>query len=484
MSQIFTILDDKVVIKKLALDTLEGDLTVAGTLTVDNLIVNNAPTPTAQADANFGNWTVSDEADLMGKGLNWTWGHGNVQLAYRSGNRLWANSDIDLESDKSYKIDNAPVLSRDTLGSQVTKSNLKQVGTLKTLAVSGDTALADFAFFNSTFGRLGINTQSPNGTLSIADNNVEIVAGADRDGIGYIGTYTSHDIALISDNTTRITLKNNGQVIFGNESTNNADVRIYGTLHVETIVSDNRIDRYQPLEFKTTRDRGIFGQGLIWTGTGGMRQLIMRAGPDRLWTTESFDLGADQSYYIDGVPVLSQLGLGTTVTKSNLSKVGTLEELAVDGEATFMSRINASRAVINARIIEFNDNEEFTITNSQLSAQTKLSFKVAGDETYYADSQEIAIGNKQNTRRPVKIFGPLTVGVNSPEEGIDLSVKGNIKFADKKFATGSGIPTAGNFNKGDIVWNSSPTPDNYIGWVCVESGGPGSWLPFGAIARG
>jgi hypothetical protein len=483
MSQIFNIQDDKVVIKKLALETLEGNLTVTGTLTVDNLIVNNAPDTPAQTDADFGNWVVSDEADLLGKGLNWTWGHGNVQLAYRSGNRLWANSDIDLESDKSYKIDNAPVLSRDTLGSQVTKSNLKQVGTLKTLAVSGDTALADFAFFNSTFGRLGINTQSPNGTLSIADNNVEIVAGADRDGIGYFGTYTSHDIALVSDNTARITLKNNGQVIFGNESTNNADVRIYGTLHVETIVSDNRIDRYQPLEFKTSRDRGIYGQGLVWTGTGGMRQLIMRAEPDRLWTTESFDLAADRSYHVDGVPVLSQIALGSSVIKSNLSKLGTLEDLTVDGEATFMTRINASRAVINAKTILFNDAEEFTITNSQLSAQSKLSFKVAGDETYYADSQEIAIGNKQNTRRPVKVFGPLTVGVNNPEEGVDLSVKGNIKFANKKFATGTDKPTAGDFNKGDIVWNSNPTQDNFIGWVCVESGAPGAWLPFGAIAR-
>lgn len=483
MSQIFTIQDDKVVITKLALESLEGNLTVTGTLTVDNLVVNNAPEAVAQTDTSFGNWVVSDEADLMGKGLNWTWGHGNVQLAYRSGNRLWSNSDIDLETGKSFKINNAVVLSVDTIGPQVTKSNLKQVGTLKTLAVSGDAALADFAVFNSTLGRLGLNTDSPNGVLSIVENNVEVIAGASRDGVAHLGTHTSHDLELITDNTARVTLKNNGQVIFGNEATHNADVRIYGTLHVETVVADNRIDRYQPLEFKTTRDRGIYGQGLVWTGTGSMRQLIMRADPDRLWSSESFDLGADQSYYIDGVPVLSQLGLGTSVTRSNLAKLGTLEDLNVDGEATFMTRINASRAIINAKTILFNDAEEFTITNSQLSAQSKLSFKVAGDETYYADSQEIAIGNKQNTRRPVKVFGPLSVGVNSPEEGVDLSVKGNIKFADKKFATGNGIPTNGNYNKGDIVWSSNPTPDNYIGWVCTESGAPGSWLPFGLIAR-
>ena len=44
MSQIFTIQDDKVVIKKLSLETLEGDLTIAGTLTVDSLTVLNDTT--------------------------------------------------------------------------------------------------------------------------------------------------------------------------------------------------------------------------------------------------------------------------------------------------------------------------------------------------------------------------------------------------------------------------------------------------------
>jgi len=48
MSQIFSIENDKVVIKKLALETLEGNLTVAGTLTVDNLIVTNAPAEPAK----------------------------------------------------------------------------------------------------------------------------------------------------------------------------------------------------------------------------------------------------------------------------------------------------------------------------------------------------------------------------------------------------------------------------------------------------
>jgi hypothetical protein len=483
MSQIFTIQDDKVVIKKLALETLEGNLTVAGTLTVDNLIVNNAPENAADVSADFGNWTVKEEVDLFTKGLSWSWVNGTVHLAYRTNNRLWTSGNMDIDQHRSYMVDGVPVLSATELSSQVTKSNLKQVGILKSLQVTGDTALAEVAYFNSGLGRMGINTDAPNSTLSIVDNNVEIVVGSPRDGIAELGTYTNSDLEIITDNTPRITIKTGGQVVFGNPATNNADVRIYGTLHVETVVSDNRVDRYQPLEFKTNREQSIYGQGLIWSGSGDTRRLVMAANPDRLLCSESFDIGIDQSYYVGGTPVLSAVGLGTSVTRSNLSKLGTLEDLNVDGEATFMSTINASRAVINAKTIVFNDGPEFTITNGKIASNSKISFTVSDDETYYADAQEIAIGNRHNPHRSVKIFGAVSIGINNVDEDVDLAVKGNIKFADKKFVTGTSAPTTGSFNKGDICWNQNPVADNYVGWICTEDGAPGRWLPFGSIAR-
>lgn len=482
MSQIFTILDDKVVIKKLTVDEIQGDVTLVGTLTVNSLKVLDEEPKTALA-TDIGSWSVEDEVDLFSKGLSWTWPTGSIQLAYRSGARLWTDADIDLAANKSYMIENTPVLSKDSLGGTITKSNLRELGTLRKLVVSGDATIADFACFNSSFGRLGLNTENPNGVLSVVDNNVEVVITSPRDNLAQIGTYTSHDLEFITDNLPRIAIKNNGQVVFGNESTKNADVRIYGTLTVDTVVADNRIDRYQPLEFKTSRERGIYGQGLIWTGTGDMRQFIMRADSDRLWSSESIDLAEDKSYMINGSSVLSSVGLGPTVTRSNLSKLGTLEELHVQGEATFMDRINASRAILNAKVILFNDGPEFTISNGKLTSNDKVSIEVLATEKFYADQHEIVIGNKQDTRKPVKVFGQLTVGINTPPEGVDLAVSGNIQFADKKFVTGSSIPVSGSFSKGDICWNSNPTIDNFVGWICTESGAPGHWLPFGAISR-
>lgn len=483
MSQIFTIESDRVVIKKLALETLDGDLSVSGTLTVDNLVVLNAAETETSCLDQTGTWAVHDEADLLGKEFSWTWGHGCVQLGYRPGNRLWTNSDLDLERGKSFMVDGVAVLSANELSSQVTKSRLKEVGTLKSLNVSGDCALGEFAVFNSSLNRLGLNTEEPNGTFAVVDNNVEFIVNSPRDNIVEVGTYTNSDLHIVTDNTSRILLKNNGEIVFGNPATNNANVKIYGTLHVETVVADNRLDRYSSLEFKSTREQSIFGQGLLWTGTGNMRQLVMRTDPERLYTTEAFDIGTDQSYHVGGVPVLSTVGLGTTVTQSNLSKVGTLEELNVQGEASFFSRINASRAILHANTILFNEGQEFVISNSQLAASNNMSFSVAQDEIFYADLKEVALGNKQNPLRPVKIFGKLSVGVNTAADDVDLTVKGDVRIANKKFVTGTCVPQQGLFAKGDICWNQTPTPDNYVGWVCVEEGAPGLWLPFGTISR-
>jgi hypothetical protein len=478
MSQIFSIQDDKVVIKKL---DVTGDSTVSGTLTVDNLIVKNQEaTPTIAASNLF---TAGSDAELNGQGIVWNNGLADFKLAYRDGGRLWTNGSFDINPNSSYKIDNTDVLSLNELGSSVTKSNLREIGTLRSLSVTGNTALAEFAFFNSTMNRLGLGTDEPNGALSVVDNSNEFVVYSNDSNIIKIGSYTNTDLEIVTDNLPRVTVKNNGKVIFGNEQTSNADVYIYGKLTVETVVSDNRVDRFSPLEFKASRERGIYGQGLTWTGQGSMRQFIMRSDTDRLWSSESIDLAEDQSYMINGQSILSFVGLGPSVTRSNLAKVGTLEDLTVAGEAMFMDRINASRAVINAKVILFNDGSDFTITNSTLDAQHKISIQVAGSDKFYADNNEIVIGNKQDRRTPVKVFGPLSIGINTQPEGVDLAVDGNIQFANKKFVTGTSIPATGSFTKGDICWNSNPTAENYVGWVCVEEGAPGVWLPFGSIAR-
>lgn len=499
MAQLFNIQDDKVVINKLALRYLEGsvihagtldiigntsvqaNLAVAGTITADTLNVKHLVTESGSL-AEVGQWQGAAETDIVGKGFTWTWGSGSTALMYRNGNRLWTNSDIDLDASNTYKIDNITVLSASELAPQISKSNLRQIGNLNSLTVLGNANLGEFAYFNSSNSRLGINTDQPNAAISIIENDVEIAIGSPSNGYANIGTYSNHDLEIITDNTTRIVVQSNGDIIFGDPANKTANITVNGTLHVNTLIADTRIDRYSSLEFKSSRDSSIYGKGLIWTGSGNPRQVIMMENPDRLWASVSYDVADGQAYYVNGQMVLTGDTIGNNIVNSSLTRVGALQSLVVTGESTFTGAVKSN--AIQASYLTITDGVKQTgFAPGKINSSDSFSIRVFEDETYYADSNEIILGNRSNARRPVKVFGPLTVGVNNPDPSCALEVAGNVSFGGKKFITASNAPTEGTFEQGDVCWNNTPTADNYVGWICVIGGAPGTWLPFGAIAR-
>jgi len=420
------------------------------------------------------------EEELQSKGFNWTWGGGSTRLSYRVGNTLWTNANIDLKADAAYKIDGIPVILAEGLGSNIINSNLRTVGTLEDLHVSGDAKISDFAFFNSTFNRLGLGLEEPNYAISILDNNVEIGIGSPAVGLAVFGTHSNHDVSIITDNTPRITVMNSGEVQIGNEG-NNTVLRVYGTLQVDNLISDTRIDRTSPLEFKANRETSIYGSGLLWSGEGVTRQFLMVAGPDRLYSSESLDLAQDQSYHIGGLPVLSGNTLGSGVTNSNLTTLGTLKTLAVVGDTSLTGNLVATGTVTANSSVVRDDVNSLTITATGVKTSNSITINTQTSEAFYADPHEISIGDKNNTRRTVKVFGTMSVGVSNPDSDVDLTVKGNVSFGNKKFITGNAQPTDGQFNIGDICWNDAPVPNSFIGWVCIVAGAPGQWAPFGEI---
>jgi hypothetical protein len=51
------------------------------------------------------------------------------------------------------------------------------------------------------------------------------------------------------------------------------------------------------------------------------------------------------------------------------------------------------------------------------------------------------------------------------------------------FTKGIAPPTTGDYIRGSIVWNEEATSE-IVGWVCIQSGTPGVWSPFGNSAGG
>jgi hypothetical protein len=722
MAQLLNIVDDKVIINKLAVKYLEGtilhagsfeiagsvhvqnNLSVVGTITADTFNVKNLVTENGSLDS-VGDWIYSTEPELNGKGFSWTASDVNLHLQYRTGKRLrLTGGDIDIDDGRGYQIDNTPVLTANELGKTVVHSNLRTIGTLEDLKVSGDVNLGDFIFVNSTFNRLGIGTEEPNSAISIIDNNVEITIGSPQYNLAAIGTHSNHDLGIVTDNIPRITVRSSGEVQIGDAGNNSAVMRVYGTIYadnivsnisipqitvfddkisinkvvlkytegsvihagsldilgsttvqsdlkvtgqleapsifadtirvknlitetgapsdlgkwithteaelegkgfnwtwgeggthlsyrardtlttnahidtentymikgyvvlssdglgqqvvnskltsvgnltaltvdgsatfnstvdignlsidsqttgttiasdkavslavgkfkgvtvnedntvqigssglpanvqifgtlrVDTVISDTKLTRSSSLIFKSDEENTMYGKGLTWSGDS-VHQLMLIAGPDRLWSTASFDLGPNQQFMIDGREVINSKGLGESIQHSSLTTLGNLDSLTVNGVASFNN-------ITTKEITSNTDGHVLKINGRGIEGAGHVSVATDNQSVLEADGRQIVIGNIQNTARPVKVFGPLSVGINNPDPTVNFAVGGDVNLGGKRFTNGTSAPTYGVFAAGDMCWNTAPTRGGFVGWICIVGGTPGEWAPFGAI---
>jgi hypothetical protein len=426
-----------------------------GKITVDTVEPKKA---VSFAGANF--------AEIEGNGIRWTDGRKAKTLAFKE-SKLWTDLTLNLDEEQEYQINNTTVLSFTELGSTVTKSNLKQVGVLKNLRVAGNASFGDFAYAMGSLNRFGINTDAPGAALGIVENSVEILLGSLKQDTAIFGTHSNDHLEIITDNTTRITVTNSGEVVIGSANHKNGILRVNGTLYADAIVTE----RSSPLVFKESDTSSNYGKGIIWAGkTGPNKQLVYQANPDRIWSTDIIDLAQEKYFAIENQMVLSKTSLGTSVVESSLTKLGILKDLQVAGDAAITRKLSTSRIEIG----------KFAVDENRLEFDRNFSIQ-QGTLSEFRIGSDITIGNSDNTTRAVSVYGRLAVGTARPGDDVSLTVSGPVSFENKKFKVGSGIPTFGDYNKGDVVWNDDPKAGSHIGWVCITAGSPGFWLPFGYI---
>lgn len=264
-------------------------------------------------------------------------------------------------------------------------------------------------------------------------------------------------------------------------------------------VEDMRMQSLTSVEFNAEEGKGVYGKGLQWKDNGPTKQLIYRANPDRIWTSESIDINADASYMIGNTPVISQSELGSSVRNSSLVKVGTLNNLktsgnlAIDGYIFYNSdaeSLGIGTDAPNGKLSITTLDSEFIIDNEpnavKLGTWTTDDLKIVTDNTTrltIRSNGHVDIGNAERADSKVSIHGRLGIGVSQVDESVSISTSGPVKFENKKFMNGSNAPTSGTFRQGDIVWNENPVPTGYVGWICVREGTPGEWKPFAQIAK-
>lgn len=182
-------------------------------------------------------FNASGDSSIYGKGLQWTGEGVSKQFIYRANpDRIYTSESIDLNNGQNYMIGNKVVISAHEIGPSVRNSNLTKVGILQNLKTQGNLTIDDYIYYNSDAMRLGFGTEAPNASISIASLESEFIVDVENIATR-IGTFTTDDLHIVTDNTTRLTVTGNGNIVIGDE---NSKTKVNGKLgvNVNNMASD------------------------------------------------------------------------------------------------------------------------------------------------------------------------------------------------------------------------------------------------------
>jgi len=151
------------------------------------------------------------------------------------------------------------VITGNQLGYHIVDSNLRRVGVLEDLQTTGETLLVDTLYVQH--GRVGINTLEPSHSLSVWDQEVEIVASKHSQDTAFIGTARSQNLVLGSNNKQNIVLVPDGSVEVENLS-----------IGPVAMTTGNRIPNYEGRAGHIVwNDTPTAGGSIGWVCIGGPR---------------------------------------------------------------------------------------------------------------------------------------------------------------------------------------------------------------------
>lgn len=268
-------------------------------------------------------------------------------------------------------------------------------------------------------------------------------------------------------------------------------------LEADEIRADIKFKKDVPIVFSGDN---LDGKGLLWAGQGNTKQLIFVSNPDRFFVSENIDFARGKSITVNNIKLIDEKELGPTVVKSNLREVGRLNGLIVDGSVSigqFLSfnsetnRLGLGTEDPNAALSIVDNGVELVIGSKDsvkgfIGTFASNNLELGTDNTSritISSSGNITLGNIKLAPVQVSVHGKLSIRVSTPDPEVDLHVNGPVKFNNRLQTVDRTYPTAGSYNAGDIVWNSEPRINQYVGWICVQAGSPGLWEPFGKIGN-
>jgi hypothetical protein len=303
----------------------------------------------------------------------------------------------------------------------------------------------------------------------------------------------------LTDNGVAIKKFSEGFTVNGNIQAEDARVKVLkaDVIQADTIVGKIEYANDVPIVFSGDQ---LDGKGLLWAGQGHTKQFIFAAKPDRFFVSENIDFARGKSITVNNIKLIDETELGPTVTKSNLREVGHLNGLIVNGSVSIdqyiiynseTNRLGLGTEEPNAALSIVEHGVEIVVGSKDsvkgfIGTFASHTLELGTDNTarvIISSSGNIALGNAKLAPVQVSVHGKLSVRVNTPDPEVDLHVNGPIKFNNRLQKYDKTYPTSGSFNEGDIVWNIAPRMNTYVGWVCIQTGSPGLWAPFGKIGN-
>lgn len=196
-----TILDHVTVIEN---NLLTQDLTVQGSVVINGNFELNGQ---VKEDSNFYNNLINKTSSTVISKLDNTLFDRYSQIIFNN----IKTEGLDLSK---ITIDGKEIIKDNGLSGQITESNLQKLGQLKELQVLGESLLSETLY--TTNKRIGINTIEPSATLSIWDDEIEIVIYKKRKDTAFIGTSRKQKVILSANSNENIILEDDGTTLIPN----------------------------------------------------------------------------------------------------------------------------------------------------------------------------------------------------------------------------------------------------------------------------
>ena len=137
------------------------------------------------------------------------------------------------------------------------------------MRTQGDLVIDDFIYYNSTLNALGIGTENPNGKLSVATLDAEFIIDTGPRTVK-IGAWTTSDLQIVTDDTVRLVIRANGDVVIGDEDGEDSKLTVHGKIGVNVKNLDSGVDLAVARDIKFQNKR--FGVGNTAPQAGSFRK--------------------------------------------------------------------------------------------------------------------------------------------------------------------------------------------------------------------